>query len=258
MDVDFKNGRAIFLPYTAETDKDPVTKKIGVRTHFKIIGFILSFFGKAQKMHDDKHNKDFYIDTDDAIRFLGRHGIKKVDWNPGFFGPAYFLELALGNAISMAKLTSQLKENPSNAATFYERGGIFAEGGNPKQAIEDFTAALQLNPNDKQKAKYLNHRANCCEQEGSIQSLEQALQDYTILHNINPKMTSQIDSTDCRPPIYHRAAVYAKLKQFDLALQDYNEVLKADPNDAWTWFHCGLIHEQKKILMPPFRLLRRL
>lgn len=246
MEVDFEKRRAIFLPYTAETDKDPITKKIGVRTHFKIIGFILSFFGKAQKLHDNKHNKDFYVDTDDAIRFLGRHGIKKIHWDPGFFGPNYFLELAIDNAISMAKLTSQLKENPSNAATFYERGRIFAEGGNPKQAIDDFTSAIQLNPNDKQKARYINHRAYCCEQEGSIQSLKQALQDYTEMHNIDPKMPSQIDSTDWIPPIQRRADVYEKLKQFDLALQDYHEVLKADPNDAWIWFHCGLLHEQKK------------
>jgi len=44
-------------------------------------------------------------------------------------------------------------------------------------------------------------------------------------------MINPMDSIDLRVPQERRAALYETLNKFDLALQDYQELLKADPTN---------------------------
>ena len=53
MDVKFYGDRAVFSPYTVESDIDHETKRTGMKTYNSFIGFFLNLFGYATKLTDN-------------------------------------------------------------------------------------------------------------------------------------------------------------------------------------------------------------
>jgi tetratricopeptide (TPR) repeat protein len=240
MDVDFVDGRAIFSPFTAEDDKDPETGKAGVRTHCALIGWILSWFGKAEKLHDDKHNVDFYVNVNSSVRWLDRHGLKDLRQyrDPVIFGSGLLLSWALGDALGIASLTKKIKESPKDHQSFYQRGCRLLSS-NWQQAADDFTKAAENAPDDKSKAKYLYCRAECYAKGTVEERLDQAIRDFTEAHTLDPKMINPMDSCDTRVPQERRAALYERMNKFDLAYQDYQDMLKTDPTNEQLQKQCN-------------------
>ena len=97
------------------------------------------------------------------------------------------------------------------AGVLYNRGTSNAQKGNLAQAIEDFTKAIEIKPDDIMAH---NNRGSAYAQQGDY---IQAISDFTKAIGIN--------SND--PVAYHnRAVAYYCLKQFDRAWGDVNMVKK--------------------------------
>ena len=95
------------------------------------------------------------------------------------------------------------------AGVLYNRGTANAQKGNLTQAIEDFTKAVEIKPDDLMA---YNNRGSAYAQQGDY---IQAISDFTKAIGIN--------SND--PVAYHnRAAAYYCLKEYDRAWGDVNMV----------------------------------
>ena len=95
------------------------------------------------------------------------------------------------------------------AGALYNRGTTNAKKGNLAQAIEDFTKAIEIKPDD---IMAYNNRGSAYAQQGDY---IQAISDFTKAIGIN--------SND--PVAYHnRAVAYYCLKQYDRAWGDVNMV----------------------------------
>ena len=95
------------------------------------------------------------------------------------------------------------------AGVIYNRGTRNAQNGNLFLAIEDFTKAIEIKPND---IMAYNNRGSAYAQQGDY---IQAISDFTKVIGIN--------SND--PVAYHnRAVAYYCLKEYDRAWGDVNMV----------------------------------
>jgi len=95
------------------------------------------------------------------------------------------------------------------AGVLYNRGTRNAKNGNLAQAIEDFTKAIEIKPND---IMAYNNRGSAYAQQGDY---IQAISDFTKAIGINPN----------DPVAYHnRGVAYFGLKQYDRAWGDVNMV----------------------------------
>jgi len=96
-----------------------------------------------------------------------------------------------------------------------------------RQAVADFTAALNLKPN---WAEALNNR--CWARALWRQDLELALSDCDLALQLKPDLARARDS---------RGFVYFRLERFEDALADYEEVLRSSPDSAGALYMRGVI-----------------
>lgn len=96
------------------------------------------------------------------------------------------------------------------------RGFCFASAGNDDRAIQDYTEALSLQPQDESalvnRGVLFSHKGN----------YDRALQDYTEAIQLNPR--------DARAVIA-RGNVFYNKHNYPAALRDYSEALKLEPNN---------------------------
>ena len=235
MNVTFTtDGRAIFEPFTAETDTDAETGKVGVRTHYKITGFFLSFFGKAEKLYDSK-GEDFYVNLESSRRFLRRHNL------PIFTSGLHLNQpIDIGCAIEIAQLNTAIKEDPADIASLYNRAKIFGRHGNPIEAIQDYSTAIKLTANEAQKLDLLSHTIQYCKKEGSMKSLEIAASFCTEMISLNTMQ--KVDDG-----LLERAGIFARMDNLDSAIQDYTALCATLPNQKkkFSFYPLSLLYLKK-------------
>ena len=113
-----------------------------------------------------------------------------------------------------------IESEPSSGdfSNFYERGNEKSAKGDYAGAIEDFTQAIKLKPDDTQA---LSSRASAKER---IADYTGAIEDYTNIIGYNPNNASAY---------IQRAQLRLKLKNFIGAIEDYNQALKLKPDDSY-------------------------
>ena len=113
----------------------------------------------------------------------------------------------------------------------YQRARDFAK------AVQDFTEALRLTPDDPQHAP---QRAGLLAIRASASfytaDYNQAIADYTESIRLAPPEASSYNG---------RAYVYLKLKNYDAAIADYDVALKNDPKRAQSLYGRGLAKRAK-------------
>lgn len=138
-----------------------------------------------------------------------------------------------------------------DAQAYIERGESLSEEGRFLEAVDDFSAAIELEP-DNADAYFLRGRAHydyACQvvievtgqttqdvallPDEAVQHLEQALADYTSAIELDPQ----------NPKAYNnRANAYASLGNEESALDDYDSALELDSTLSLTYFNRGLLH----------------
>jgi tetratricopeptide (TPR) repeat protein len=104
-----------------------------------------------------------------------------------------------------------------DAGYYNDRANKYYEKGRYDDAIEDYTRALQVNPNDP--VAYYD-RANAYYRKGQY---DRAVEDYTKAVEINPQDEEAY---------FNRGLAYFSLGRFEEAAGDYSRAIEIDPQDA--------------------------
>jgi len=131
------------------------------------------------------------------------------------------LDPAQGSANNIASLTRVVNANPNSPEAYNVRGSAFGQAGRNREAIEDFSKAIQLNPRFYQA--YAN-RALIYRQTGDpSRKTQQAFRDY--------ERAIQLGTTN--PRAYHsRGLMLQSNGQHDLAIQDFTSAISLAPDAA--------------------------
>jgi Flp pilus assembly protein TadD len=113
----------------------------------------------------------------------------------------------------------------TSAEEYHARGVARQQAGDAQGAIEDYTQALRLNPNDA--AAYNNRGAA----RATVGDAQGAIEDYT--------QALRLDSNDA-DAYYNRGVVRRSLGDAQGAIEDYTQALRLDPNDADAYYNRGI------------------
>ncbi len=115
--------------------------------------------------------------------------------------------------------------------TYLERGLIKDGSGDYRGAIQDFTKAIQINPEDEfLYSKRGRSKASLGDEIGAIQDYTKAIEIYYPKHNYHPT------------PVYYqeRGQVKIKLGDYRGAIQDFNKAIEIAPEYPWFYYWRGL------------------
>jgi tetratricopeptide (TPR) repeat protein len=140
-----------------------------------------------------------------------------------------------------------------SAQAYIERGNSLGEEGHYLEALDHFSAAIELEP-DNAEAYFLRGRAHydyavqvIVQATGqrpenasflpdeALRHLEEAVADYTKAIEFDPRHTRAYNN---------RGNAYISLGELESALRDYNTALELDPDLTLTYFNRGLLHYQ--------------
>jgi CHAT domain-containing protein/Flp pilus assembly protein TadD len=117
-----------------------------------------------------------------------------------------------------------------HAKFYYDRGNKFYDAYDLERAIEDFTEAIQLEPDN---AEYWNKRGIVYRDKGE---LDRAIEDFN--------KAISLDSNDSYAWNY-RGLAYQDKGELDRAIEDFSEVIVLNPNDSSAWNNRGLAYQDK-------------
>ena len=118
----------------------------------------------------------------------------------------------------------------SPAESYYTRGWEYLEQGDYENAIESFTEAIRLDPQDRS----YNSRGIAY---AGLSQYERAIQDYDVSILFDPQEAG----------VYrNRGEAYYYLGQHERAIQDYDEAMRIEPHQILTTsivalFYSGLL-----------------
>jgi tetratricopeptide (TPR) repeat protein len=144
---------------------------------------------------------------------------------------------------TIAKLSSQIQDNPDNAEAFYERGMAYFDVEVYKQAIADFDQVIELKP--KHAQAYLQLGIAYTKLDPPQE--EKAIADFEHVIEINDK---EAEAYLQRGLIYeHQAQVHDEAEEFEeaniaytKAITDFGQVISIDPQNRQAYRHRGQDH----------------
>ena len=138
--------------------------------------------------------------------------------------------------------TKAIKLTPNNEKFYVFRGNAYGEAGNNNQAVKDIAKAIKLNP------KYVNayvSRGNAYVRSGSYQ---QAVKDYSMAVKLSPKH----EEAYC-----YRGVAYGALGKAQLALEDFSRSIKLNPKYEKAYFYRGLAYAESESYYPALEDLNK-
>lgn len=159
-------------------------------------------------------------------------------------GDFYFATKALpaenyekDKANNSANTTRELnKENPEKALQFYTSGMEKYDQQNFKDALTDFTKAINSNPQDFQAYLWRGHsKYNLGYQHGNKDTkiLEEAIADYTMVIQLDPANSDAY---------FYRANAKKLLDRYTEAIPDFTLAIKYDPKKSDNYYYRGLTY----------------
>lgn len=131
---------------------------------------------------------------------------------------------------AITELSKAIKQNPSYAFAYINRGAAYDTKGQYDQAISDLNKAIEINP--RLAVAYYN-RGNVYSKKGQH---EQAISDLNKAIEINPRDADTYMS---------RGAAYYIKGQHDQAISDINKAIEINPRLALAYQTRGLIYMVK-------------
>ena len=125
---------------------------------------------------------------------------------------------------AMEDYTQALRLKPDDALAFYNRGVTKAKLGDYRGAMEDYTQVLRLKPDD---ALAFHHRGVA---KAGLGDYDGAMEDYTQALRLKP---------DDVLAFYNRGVAKAKLGDYRGAMEDYTEALRLKPDYADAFVNRG-------------------
>ena len=141
----------------------------------------------------------------------------------------FMILITLGCSTSTTVSITQPMELSKNetALAWFERGSAYAQGGNYEDAVNDFTNAIDNDPNFAD-AYYSRGRAL-----GRLGKHEQAITDFSKTIDLNPGNANVFAD---------RGVAYGSLGQHKPAILDFTQAISLNPNFAGAYYNraaCG-------------------
>jgi tetratricopeptide (TPR) repeat protein len=127
--------------------------------------------------------------------------------------------------------TAAIRLNPDHSDRYIHRGLAWAKKREFNRAIADFSVAIQRDPGGAFLA--LNDRGNAYEAVGEY---DRAIEDYERAIQLDPSYA---------PAYYNRAGVYYAKLDFDRAIEDYSEAIELRPDSAQAYNNRGVAYRAK-------------
>ena len=125
--------------------------------------------------------------------------------------------------------TQAININPNYALVYYKRGFSRSKLGDNQGAIDDYTQAININPNYHHAYHFrgLTHR--------TLGNNQDAIDDYTQAININPNDKFNY---------YGRGITRSKLGDKQGAIDDYTQAININPNYALVYYNRGITRSE--------------
>jgi tetratricopeptide (TPR) repeat protein len=120
------------------------------------------------------------------------------------------------------------------AKDYYDSGKAFYDRKDYTTAIDEFTAAIRLDPNyaDAYYYRGIAYYEN--------KDHDRAIADYTQAIKLNPNYALAY---------YNRGNAYYRKNDYDRAIADYTQAIKLNPNYALAYYNRGIAYEKKGDMM---------
>jgi len=132
--------------------------------------------------------------------------------------------------IAIEAYSYAIRLNPNDATVYTNRGVAYHAKGDYDRAISDYIEAIQINPNFA--AAYTN-RGGAYGEKGDY---EQAIVDFTQAIDLQPDDAIVYNS---------RGNAYSDKGDFDRALEDYTKAIDLNPNDTGAYYNRGMAYGDK-------------
>ena len=126
--------------------------------------------------------------------------------------------------------TRAIELEPNSALAYSNRGAAYQKQGNLEQAIEDCTSAIELKPNNDQAYK---NRGGAYYEQGN---LEQAIEDFTSAMELKP---------DSALAYYNRGVAYHKQGNLEQAIEDYTSAIELNPDNDQAYNNRGTTYQNQ-------------
>ena len=117
------------------------------------------------------------------------------------------------------------------AQAHYNRGVAYAQGDDYDRAIEDYTKAMELNPN---LAEAHHNRGVTY---GKKEEYDLAIGDFNRAIELNPNLAEAY---------YNRGGAYVRIGNYEYAITDCTKAIELNPNDAEAYNNRGVAHSKKE------------
>lgn len=195
-------------------------------------------FLKALSFQDDFENALLYL----AFSYQSKKEYEKaldtynklVEINPNNYDVWYNRSKIYRNIkkdIDMAfnDLNKAITLRPDLPGAFEDRGDLYHSQGEYKEAVEDFSFAINLKPN----AVYYYKRGLAY---ANLYDRDNAIKDYTAAIKNKPDYTQAY---------LDRGFTYNKMGEYDKAIADFTRAAELAPNDARSYYYRGIAHAEK-------------
>ena len=119
--------------------------------------------------------------------------------------------------LAIEEFTQAIQLNPNYTEAYFNRGKCYGKQGSYESALKDFDKAIQLDP-DYTQAYY--KRGYCYYEEKNYES---ALKDFDKAIQLDPDYTQAY---------YKRGYCYYEEKNYESALKDFDKAIQSDPDDC--------------------------
>ena len=243
-DLEPKESKEEYVTYTSKIEVSRLSKQSGVFVH-ALKGYvdlennngikIITIEGKSKtdilEYLSKSHNISQKTLFDDLHGFIESQHNQLEAIKHLLSGIASVKERRYGRAIDDFSKAIELNPEYTQAYKAYNnRGSVYAIRGEHDRAIIDFNKAIELNP---KHAKAYSNRGNAYRKK---EKFDLAIADYSKAIELNPKYV---------PAYNNRGNTYHEQEKFDLAIDDYSKAIELDPEDAETYYGRGLAYATK-------------
>jgi tetratricopeptide (TPR) repeat protein len=142
-------------------------------------------------------------------------------------GKRYFEQKKYNSAIN--SFTQAIKLEPEQAEAYLDRGVAYSNKNQYGLAIQDFAEALKINPSFAEA--YIN-RGKVYDYEGQY---DRAIEDYNQALKIHP---------DDEMAYNYRGLAYGHKGEYEREIQDYDQALQINPNDVSAYINRGAAYDK--------------
>lgn len=201
-------------------------------TKDRIERYNLQYDEFEKRMREESSKEEFLSSVVEEMDSLNKQRLKDVENEETFEayaekGRIYARTEKYEEAIQA--FTKALELNPQDSVTYYNRGLAYSMVDEGEKAIEDYTKALELNP---QYSSAYNNRGVVYNELGEN---EKAIEDYTKALEINPKYSDAY---------YNRGFSYSALGENEKAIEDYTEAIRINAQHSAAYYNRGYVYDE--------------